>query len=45
LRKTDPRTIEATWRGIGKLLGHFTPAECAIISSMPVMLQPNRIVL
>ena len=29
LRKTDPRTIEATWRGIGDLLGHFTPAECA----------------
>jgi transposase len=28
LRKTDPRTIEATWRGIGDL-GHFTPAECA----------------
>jgi transposase len=29
LRKTDPRTIEATWRGIGELLGHFTPKECA----------------
>ena len=29
LRKTDPRTIEATWRGIGEPLGHFTPAECA----------------
>jgi transposase len=29
LRKTDPRTIEATWRGIGDLLAHFTPAECA----------------
>ena len=29
LRKTDPRTIEATWRGIGDLLGHVTPAECA----------------
>ena len=29
LRKTDPRTIEATWRGIGRLLGHFTPQECA----------------
>ena len=25
LRKTDPRTTEATWRGIGGLLGHFTP--------------------
>jgi transposase len=29
LRKTDPRTIEATWRGIADLLGHFTSAECA----------------
>ena len=29
LRKTDPRTIEASWRNIGDLLGHFTPAECA----------------
>ena len=29
LRKTDPRTIEATWRGIGRLLGRFTPLECA----------------
>jgi transposase len=29
LRKTDPRTIEATWRSIGDLLGHFTPPECA----------------
>src|SRR5271154_2168424 len=29
LRKTDPRTIEATWRGIGTLLDRFTPAECA----------------
>jgi len=29
LRKTDPRTIEATWRNIGQLLGNFTPAECA----------------
>ena len=29
LRKTDPRTIEATWRGIAGLLGHFTPQECA----------------
>ena len=28
LRKTDPRSSEATWRGIGYLLGHFTPAEC-----------------
>jgi hypothetical protein len=29
LRKTDPRSIEATWHGIGYFLGHFTPAECA----------------
>ena len=29
LRKTDPRTIEATWRGIGDLLVRFTPQECA----------------
>ena len=29
LRKTDPRTIEATWRSIGALLDRFTPAECA----------------
>jgi len=28
LRKTDPRTIEATWRGIGQLLDRFTPQEC-----------------
>ncbi len=29
LRRTDPRTIEQTWRGIGALLDHFTPQECA----------------
>ncbi|HXC76005.1 MAG TPA: IS630 family transposase [Candidatus Acidoferrum sp.] len=29
LRKTDPRTIEATWRSIGSLLDRFTPQECA----------------
>jgi transposase len=29
LRRTDPRTIEATWRGIGSLLDRFTPKECA----------------
>ncbi len=29
LRKAEERTIEATWRRIGKLLDHFTPAECA----------------
>jgi transposase len=29
LRKSDPRTIEATWRRIGQLLNLFSPAECA----------------
>jgi transposase len=29
LRKTDPRTIETTWRQIGQLLDRFTPQECA----------------
>ena len=29
LRKTDPRTIETTWRQIGALLDCFTPEECA----------------
>ena len=29
LRKTDPRTIEATWRGLGSLLDRFTSQECA----------------
>jgi transposase len=29
LRKTDPRTIQTTWRGIGDLLDRFTPQECA----------------
>src|SRR5271170_7409742 len=29
LRKTDPRTIEATWRNIGDLLDRFSPRECA----------------
>jgi len=29
LRKADPRTIEATWREIGALLGSFTSQECA----------------
>ncbi len=28
-RKTDPRTVEASWRGIGALLDQFTPRECA----------------
>jgi transposase len=45
LRKTDPRTIEATWRGIGSLLDRFTPKECATTSPIPVMLQLNRITL
>jgi transposase len=29
LRKTDPRTTEATWRDIGTLLDRFKPEECA----------------
>jgi len=29
LRKADERTIEATWRRIGALLDHFSPAECS----------------
>lgn len=29
LRKADERTVEATWRRIGKLLGAFPPLECA----------------
>jgi transposase len=29
LRKAGERTLEATWRRIGELLGHFTPGECA----------------
>ena len=29
LRKTEPRTTETTWRGIGDLLDRFTPQECA----------------
>lgn len=29
LRKAGERTLEATWRRIGELLGRFTPTECA----------------
>ncbi len=29
LRKTDPRTVEQTWRDIGALLDRFTAEECA----------------
>jgi len=29
LRKAGERTIEATWRCIGNLLGRFTASECA----------------
>jgi len=42
LRKTDPRTIEATWHGIGTLLDRFTPQECANNSPMPAMLSLTR---
>lgn len=29
VRKADERTIEATWKQVGKLLDAFPPAECA----------------
>ena len=29
LRKANERTVEATWRRIGELLGNFSPDECA----------------
>lgn len=29
LRDATERTMEATWRRIGKLLDHFTPSECS----------------
>src|SRR5664279_4169999 len=29
LRKAAERTVEATWRRIGQLLGSFSPSECA----------------
>ena len=29
LRKANERTVEATWRRIGKLLDRFPPNECA----------------
>jgi len=29
LRKADARTVEATWRRIGKILELFSPQECA----------------
>jgi transposase len=29
LKKAAERTVEDTWRRIGKLLDHFTPEECA----------------
>jgi len=29
LRKRDARTVETTWRSIGRLLDAFTPQECA----------------
>jgi len=29
LRKANERTVEATWRRIGKLLDRFAPYECA----------------
>ncbi|MFN7717365.1 MAG: transposase, partial [Sphingomonadaceae bacterium] len=29
LRKANERSVEATWRRIGKLLDQFPPSECA----------------
>jgi transposase len=29
VRKTPPRTVEVTWRKVGRLLDLFTPQECA----------------
>jgi transposase len=29
LRKAAERSVEATWKRIGALLGKFSPAECA----------------
>jgi transposase len=29
MRNAQPRQIEATWRKVGQLIGHFGPAECA----------------
>jgi hypothetical protein len=28
MRKASARTIEATWRAAGELLGQFSPEEC-----------------
>jgi transposase len=45
LRKARERTVEATWQRIGKLLDHFTAAECAHYfgnSGYTTMHQPNR---
>ncbi len=29
LRKVEARSVEAVWKGIGTLLKHFQPNECA----------------
>jgi transposase len=29
IRKAQPRDVQATWRQVGQLLNHFSPAECA----------------
>jgi hypothetical protein len=39
LRKTNPRPIEATWRGIGYLSIISPPRNAPITSQMPVVLQ------
>jgi len=45
LRKTDPCTIEATWKQIGSLLDQFTAKECANYLSTQATLQPKPIML
>ncbi len=35
LRRADERSVEATWRRIGSILGLFTPSECAAYLENP----------
>jgi len=45
LRKLDARSVEATWKGIGRLPDAFSPDECANYLKTPAMLQSKRIKL
>jgi transposase len=45
LRKLDPPTTEATWRGIGALLDRFTPRSAPNTLSMQVTLRLKWIAL